>query len=147
MPPYRRRFRLIRPGLQLRLIGAFFGISALSLVLQYFVFLRVLSHAAEKLPSDGALLLPAVHTDLLLVLGLSFGLLAPATFVIGVLVTHRVAGPLYRFETYLRQVLAGEMRAPCRLRHGDELNELCELINRATQSARDGAAESKRRAA
>jgi hypothetical protein len=145
----RRRFRLIRPRLQLRLIGAFFGVSALSLVLQYLVFVRVLAAAAQRLPTDGELLMPALHGDLLFVLALSFGLLAPATFVIGVLVTHRVAGPVYRFETWLKQVLAGETRADCRLRQGDELTELCELLNRATATVRAEAheSESPRRAA
>lgn len=135
---YRRRFRLIRPKLQLRLILAFFGVSTLSLVLQYLVFLRVLAGAAEKLPNDGPILVPALHGDLWLVLALSFGLLAPATFVIGVLVTHRIAGPVYRFETWLKQVLAGETRADCKLRDGDELTDLCELLNQATATLRAG---------
>lgn len=134
--PYRRRFRLIRPKLQLRLILTFFGVSTLSLVLQYLVFLRVLSSAADKLPNDGPILLPALHGDLWLVLALSFGMLAPATFVIGALATHRIAGPVYRFETWIKQVLAGETRAACKLRDGDELTELCELLNQATASLR-----------
>jgi hypothetical protein len=126
------------------LILSFFGVSALSLLLQYFVFLLMLAKAAERLPNDGAILLPAVHGDLLLVLAASFVLLAPATFVIGVLITHRIAGPVYRFETWLKQVIAGEVRTDCKLRDGDELTELCELLNRATASLRADARDEDR---
>jgi len=132
----RRRLRLILPRLQLRLILTFVGISALSMVLQYLVFLSVLSEAAATLPHDNALMLDRVSNALGLVLLLSFGLLLPATFVVGVLATHRIAGPLYRFERYLTQVIAGETKGDCRLRQGDELVELCDLINRATAPVR-----------
>ena len=64
-------------------------------------------------------------------------LLLPATFAVGLLVTHRLIGPIYRFEKYLAQVIAGETREPCRIRKGDELVELCDLINRATEPVRE----------
>ena len=71
-----------------------------------------------------------------MILGLSFGLLLPFTFAIGVLITFRVAGPVHRFYVYLAQVIRSEEVGPCRLRKGDDLQELCELINKATEPIR-----------
>jgi hypothetical protein len=139
----RRRLRLILPRLQLRLILTFFGVSALSMVVQYLVFLRVLAAAAARLPNDGTLLVDRVSRDLGLVLLVSFGLLLPLTLLVGVLATQRVAGPIYRFETYLTQILAGETSGECRLRQGDELTELCELINQSTAPLRARSARSE----
>ena len=63
-------------------------------------------------------------------------LLVPASIVIGALVTKRIAGPLHRFEQYLEDVVAGEAKGPCEIRADDELQELCQLINRVTKDAR-----------
>lgn len=131
-----RRIKLIRPGLQLRLILVFAGMCAFSLTLQYILFTSILASTATSLPNDGLLLLEQV-TDLL-VAGFfaSFGILLPLSFVIGVLTTHRFAGPVHRFETFLRGVLAGRESQACKLRKGDELGELCDLINQATAQQR-----------
>jgi hypothetical protein len=51
----------------------------------------------------------------------------------------------------LKRVIEGQERGECRLRNGDELQDLCELINRATEpirgAAKDGPAETKAREA
>ncbi len=142
---HRRRIRLVRPRLQLRLMGAFLGVALLALTLQYLVFQRVLVEAAAELPHDGAALLVQTNGRLALVFGVTVLLLLPATFAVGLLVTHRLVGPIYRFEKYLAQVIAGETREPCRIRKGDELVELCELINRATEPVRQPSASTDER--
>ena len=43
---------------------------------------------------------PVMTTNLLLTLGI----LCPLTFLVGLLVTHRIAGPAYRMEQYCLQV-------------------------------------------
>jgi hypothetical protein len=136
MAPHKRRIRLVRPRLQLRLIGSFFGVALLALSLQYMVFLRVLAQTALSLPHDGAALMTQAPARLGIVFAISAAVLLPATFAVGLLVTHRIVGPIHRFEAYLRQVIARETVEPCRLRRGDELNELCELINRTTEPLR-----------
>lgn len=136
MPRYRRRIRLIRPRLQLRLMSAFFGVALLALSLQYLVFQRTLSELALELPNDGAVLTVETNARLGWTFILSVGLLAPAMFVVGLLLTHRIAGPIYRFEEFLKSVIAGRMREECRIRKGDEFQDLCDLINRATADAR-----------
>lgn len=136
MAQHRRHVRLLRPRLQLRLMASFLGLCLLALTLQAMVFLDMLGELARSLPSDGAVLMTEASERTVWVLALSFGLLLPATFLVGLLVTHRLVGPIYRFEVYLKQVIRGETREPCRIRKGDELHELCDLINRATEPAR-----------
>lgn len=144
-PRPRRRIRLVRPRLQLRLMGAFLGLSLLALTLQYLVFQRLLADAATALPNDGALLLTQTNARLATVFLVSVALLLPATFAVGLLVTHRLIGPIYRFEVYLRQVIAKETSEPCRIRKGDELQDLCDLINAATEPVRAASADTEAR--
>jgi hypothetical protein len=74
------------------------------------------------------------------VLAMSFAFLLPMTLCAGILSTFRIAGPIYRFEQYLKQVARGEVTDPCRIRDGDELWDLCDLINEATAPLRHKAA-------
>ena len=63
-----------------------------------------------------------------------FGL--PIVFVIlamGVVLTHRIAGPLFRIERTLDAVLAGRKASPIRLRKRDELKGLCDRVNRVME--------------
>lgn len=133
---HKRRIKLIQPKLQLKLIGAFLFMSALALNLQFILFTSSLTQLASELPEDGTLLVERIPGHVLQIFLISFLIFLPLTFCIGVLVTFRVAGPIYRLETYLKQVIRGEKPDDCRLRKGDELMELCELINRATAPLR-----------
>jgi len=134
---HKRRIQLIQPRLQLRLILTFLGVSALALALQFILFTASLTRLAAELPADGPQLIEQVPEHVLLVLLVSIAVLLPLTFFVGVVVTFRIAGPIYRFESYLTDVIAGGKPADCRLRKGDELKDLCELINRATAPLRN----------
>lgn len=136
MTHHPRRIRLVRPGLQLRLIIVLAGMTALSLTLQYILFTSIVADAATGLPNDGLLMLDRVSDLLIAAFLASFGVLLPITFITGVLATHRFAGPIHRFESFLREVVAGEQVQPCELRKGDELGALCALINAATADRR-----------
>lgn len=134
---YRRRKKLIKPRLQLRLTGVFVGLTALSLLFQFVLFTSVLNEAAVALPNDAQVLLEAINRITLRVLAFSFLVFLPLTLGIGVLSTFRVAGPVYRFEQFLRAVARGERPRDFRLRRGDELKELAALINDATRPLRE----------
>lgn len=145
MSVYNRKRRLIKTSLQLRLIAVFLSVACLASVFQVFLINRAVVSAAAALPSGGtellALLPEIVRTGLLV----TVGVLLPAVLVIGVLATHRVAGPVYRFENYLRLVAMGELDEPCVVRRNDELKDLCDLINVALERTRDRAREEARR--
>jgi hypothetical protein len=132
-----RRIKLIKPLLQLKFVGVFAGVSALGFLLQSLHVGLRLSELAASLPEGGSYLvavMPELPIEILLV---SFGMLLPLTVAVGILVTFRIAGPVYRFETYLKAVLRGEETDLCRIRKGDEFHELCELINEVTAAQRE----------
>ena len=122
--------------MQLRLILCFLGVAALGLELQYLLFVRVVADAATSAGDAGTELLDLIGSRLLLLLGASFLLLLPVTLFVGMLVTHRLVGPIYRFEKHLTDLLAGRTSSECHLRKGDELQDLCTLMNRATSALR-----------
>lgn len=129
--PYKRRRKLIKPGLQLKLVGAFAGMSALGFLLQYILLAKELTQLAVQLPEGGSVLAERAPGVLLSVLGISFLLLFPLIACVGIVLTFRIAGPVYRFEKYLEGVARGEQQGPCRIRRTDELHELCDRINAA----------------
>jgi len=132
----KRRDRLVRPRLQLRLILAFLGVATTAMLLQFVLFASVISHAASELPTDGNILLERTTGLSTTVFVVSFCVLLPLCFFVGVLVTFRVAGPLYRFEKYLESVARGEDPGVCRIRKGDDLQEFCVVLNAAMSRLR-----------
>jgi nitrogen fixation/metabolism regulation signal transduction histidine kinase len=93
---------------------------------------------SDKMATDGDTLLSELPGLLATNLVLTMVILVPVMIGVGIIVTHRIAGPVYRFETYLGQVARGEDVGSCRLREGDELQELCERINEAVSALRNG---------
>lgn len=118
------------------MILAFLGVAAIALLLQFALFAAVLSSAAADLPEDGQILLERTTGLSLTILVISLGVLLPLCFFVGVLVTFRVAGPLYRFERHLEAIARGVDPGPCRIRKGDELQEFCGTLNAALDRVR-----------
>lgn len=131
----KRKTKLIQPKLQLKLVGSFLGLCALALLLQFLVFGMRLSELASVMP-DGSYLTAHKSKLLLGTLLFSFGLLLPLCFAVGILITHRIAGPVHRLEDHLERVARGEDVGPCKLRKGDNLMELCERVNNAVEYLR-----------
>ncbi|HVS17315.1 MAG TPA: hypothetical protein VMT18_01855 [Planctomycetota bacterium] len=86
---------------------------------------------AARLPSGGEYLVDALPGLLASAGGLAVIVLLPLTAGLGVLLTFRWAGPLYRMHVHLGAVVEGSAQGPCRIREGDELQELCGLLNDA----------------
>jgi hypothetical protein len=127
------RFRkLIQQSFQLRLIGKFVGLAALALVLQFLLLGWLLSDALRG-AGDSAALHEQIPVVVLKTLGFSLAVLLPILFGLGVLLTHRIAGPIYRFETYLHALARGERPGPCKIRDGDELAALRDAINQVAE--------------
>ena len=131
-PPIRpRRVRLPKPRLQLKLVCGFLGVAALALLTQAMFLGCVLIWFSRDLPISGDLLAEATPDLVLAALVFSFCVLLPATVIVGVQLTFRTAGPIYRFERYFEEIAAGGDPGPVRLRAGDELTELRDAINDA----------------
>jgi len=136
-PRSKRRVQLIKPRLQLRITLAFMGLTVFMLLFQALWIVSYLTEVASKLPSEGSYLMDLIPGLLTKVTLTSLGIILPLTLAIGILATFRVAGPIYRFEQYLKSVIRRESTGPCRIREGDALQELCKLINGALEVARE----------
>ena len=136
MNALRRRNKLIKPGLQLKLVSTFVATAGLSALVQAVLLADALADVAGAGPQATASLANRLPSLLVGNLLLSFAVLLPLALVIGTVATFRIAGPLYRFESFLAQVAAGERPDDCRIRSNDELHELCRLINAATAPVR-----------
>ena len=53
------------------------------------------------------------------------------SLILGLFLTHRLAGPLYRFEQTIKAILSGDLSVRIRLREKDEFQELALLLNQA----------------
>ncbi|MEW6071987.1 MAG: hypothetical protein AB1726_05230 [Planctomycetota bacterium] len=136
----RRSIKLVKPRLQLRLIGIFVGLSALGFLLQALHVALRLSELSGTMPEGGSHLMAVLPELPIEILVFSFGMILPLITAVGIFITHRIAGPVYRFEQHLGQVARGEDPGPCRLRRGDELQDLCEVLNQALEVWRRGQA-------
>lgn len=139
--PYRRRIKLIKPGLQLKLTLIFVSFSALALLMQFVLFASSLTEVALELPHDGSYMVERMGSLLFETLVSSLAMFLPLIFAVGILTTFRFAGPLYRFEMFLGRVMRREYPEDCRIRDGDLLHDFCDLLNRATAPLRERPAD------
>jgi hypothetical protein len=136
-PPFWRRKRLIKPSMQLRLIITFAALFGSVFLFQLLVLNWQLAELGverfETLPSS------VVAEVVGNMQWIAFVVSLPATLIAGVLITHRWAGPVHQFEQYLGAIARGEDPGPCRIRKGDEMQELCVRLNAAVAALRNGA--------
>ncbi|MDJ0521974.1 MAG: hypothetical protein QNJ90_07850 [Planctomycetota bacterium] len=135
---YKRKKKLIQPKFQLKIAFACLGIAVMSALVLTVMINQVVLDFSDKGWIDSAKVeaewMGVVMTKLLIALAV----LTPMTLALGVILMHRVAGPIYRFRQFMRSVGRGEHPQECRLRKGDELTDLCDLLNRFTAPIRDG---------
>lgn len=58
-------------------------------------------------------------------------------FILSILVTHTIAGPVYRMERVAREIGAGNLTGNTKLRPRDELKELADAFNTMTDGLAD----------
>ncbi|MDP6762630.1 MAG: hypothetical protein QF903_06520 [Planctomycetota bacterium] len=133
MTRHKRRIKLIKVSLQTRLTMTFVGMAALSLLLEFLLFLKATGQMAATLPNDGAIVWEEMASLLGGLFLSSLGLCLPLIFAVGILTTFRIAGPVYRMEMFLKEIISGADPGRCRLRKGDQLQELCTLLNAARE--------------
>jgi len=90
----------------------------------------------NKILAQQAALVRQQHTMLYTLVGA----LAVMVFLIGVLgifITHRVAGPIYKMKLLLKQVASGKLRVMAKLRKGDELQDFFDVFAHMVDSLRE----------
>ena len=91
------------------------------------------AHSRLEIKSTGQAILPAVLVTNLVTLGLiTFFAMAVMLFI-----SHRIAGPLFRFEKDIKQVAQGDLRVKVNLRKKDQLTDISTALNQMTSSIHD----------
>lgn len=118
----------------LKIVAVVLGSTALAAVAFYLLAEGALSTTGLAMEQQGedlrAVLLPAVALAALI----TFALVTVLAVAITVRETHRLAGPLHRFEQNIRLMAEGRFGAETRLRQGDELRGLADAINALSRS-------------
>jgi len=131
-----RRQYIIKKGLQFRYIGIVFVIALIaSLVTGYTVFSTGWTLLGEKLANvypQGRLVYVFKTTNIALMRNLLF--VSPLIFIMALLFSHKIAGPVYRIEKSLYQIAKGNLGLRVKLRKRDELKDLAEMINLMTEN-------------
>ena len=131
-PQWRRRFYVHKIQRTYAIwLGLFMFFSAL-LVFGLVFFIPFILPAI-KLASPLPLAERAIAANQFLILAQTvwpaLALMIPAAAVFSLYLTHRLAGPLYRFEQTARELIRGNLALRIRLRKRDELHELAGLLN------------------
>lgn len=128
--------KLVHPRLQLRLTLTFVGLAFTALAFQFVLFVSVMSQTLDRTPGAFADNFAAVAGAYQRVFVTSLLVVLPLTALVGVMTTFRIVGPLFNISRFLKRILAGERPEDCRLRSGDEYQDLCELVNQVTAPLR-----------
>ncbi|MBU4312567.1 MAG: methyl-accepting chemotaxis protein [Candidatus Omnitrophica bacterium] len=134
---YRRRNYFINRGFQTEFILKFCGLVALSCVI-FGVILYTLSSRTLTTTFENSRLVVKSTADYILPAILFGGTIvalvtALAASIVVILMTHRVAGPIYRFEKYAQKVGNGELLPDLKIRKKDQFQNLVNAFNNMTQ--------------
>jgi nitrogen fixation/metabolism regulation signal transduction histidine kinase len=89
---------------------------------------------AELREQAAALETQSAHYSRLLIAALS--LLVIALWMAGIVITHKVAGPVYKMKRQIRDLQRGNFKVPSPLRKGDELKSFFDAFNDMVESLR-----------
>lgn len=131
----RRKHKVIDPQLQFGLMLFTLLSGGVAVLIHGLLVTRAVSRLAVE-GKTGEQLLEAVPGIVITDSLVTLALLTPVVLFFGRSLTLRIAGPLYRFRLHLRSVVNGEEAQPCRIRKGDLFQDLCTLLNEATEPMR-----------
>ncbi|MBN2453705.1 MAG: methyl-accepting chemotaxis protein [Candidatus Omnitrophica bacterium] len=135
-PKFKRTNYLIAAKLQLKYVGIILLLMFVTaLVCSYFVYYTVMIAMGEKLANvypQGRLM--AIINSVNIRMLITFLMLTPIVVIIGVYLSHKIAGPIYRMEKFLGDMALGDLSQRITLRKGDELVTVAEKINALNDS-------------
>jgi methyl-accepting chemotaxis protein len=124
-PRFKRRTILVKRSLQLKYIGLVFAsVLVASLIVGGDIYITMSRMMLGENPAMAPLF--GQFDAILLV---KIGLYLAIILLISLFVSHRFAGPVYRFEKSAQTVATGDLTHRVSLRTGDELVELQEEFN------------------
>ena len=138
----KRRNYFINKGFQAEFILKFCGLVAVGCVM-FGAILYAFSSRTLTTSFENSRLVVKSTADYLLP-GLLFGgvivglLMAAVVSIVVLLMTHRIAGPMYRFERYAQKVGSGELSSVLKIRKKDQFQNFVSAFNKMTDDIRLG---------
>lgn len=137
----RRKNYFIKKGFQIRFILKFCSLVLIGVIMStglLFLFSRgtlTSSYQQSRLiirNTASAILPTTIYINLVIL-----GLITLATIVIILIISHKLAGPLFRFEKELKEIGKGNLTTVISLRKKDQIADLAGSLNNMTDSLRD----------
>ncbi|MBN1353106.1 MAG: hypothetical protein JW994_00355 [Candidatus Omnitrophica bacterium] len=133
--PYKRSRYFVRKKFQLRYIGIILGAVLLSAAISgytiYYSAWTMLGDSLAKVYPQGRLVAIFNYVNIKVAVNLFFVLMLCTG--IGILTSHKIAGPIYRMIKFLDGMVAGDYSQRIHLRKGDELQDVADAINRLAE--------------
>lgn len=137
-PPFRRRNYFINKKFQTDFSIKFLVIIVVEAVLAVGLFLYLSKGTLTTGYIGSELKISRTYDFFLPMLLLSNIIIVGITGIIGIVVlvfmSHRIAGPMFRFERVLDRINTGDLTNRFKLREGDQFKELEERINQLTNT-------------
>ena len=139
--PHRRRHYFIKKEFQFKFILKFCLIILMGVIFStglLFLFSQgTLTSSFQQsrlvIKNTASAILPAViYTNLI-----TLGLITLATIVVTIFISHKIAGPLFRFEKELKEIGEGDLTKNMRLRKKDQTTDMTVSLNRMIASLHD----------
>jgi len=138
----RRKILLINPKFQLTMIGFNVGLAAIAIILLYlentFVFARFTGTNLPELRTDPILmeLLREDQQKMNIAFGITAGIVLIALSIGGLILSNRVAGPLYRLRRHMDDIASGKIDTDVKFREKDFFPELANSFNKVLERFR-----------
>lgn len=139
--PYRRRHYFIKKEFQFKfilkfcliiLVGVIFSTGLLFLFSQG-TLTSSFQQSRLVIKNTASAILPAViYTNLI-----TLGLITLATIVVTIFISHKIAGPMFRFEKDLKEIGEGDLTKNIGLRKKDQLTDMAVSLNKMIASLHD----------
>ncbi len=134
----KRRKVLIKRAFQLKYVGAIlFFVLLITFISSITIYMSIFPYLSEKLANvypQGRLVMVLRNANMKVLM--STAVVLPIAVWVGIMFSHRIAGPWYRMEVILREIAEGSLIKRVNLRKGDELQSLGEAINEVTDNLR-----------
>lgn len=131
----RTRYFLAR-GFQLRYAGIILLVAFTAAILSSFTVFRTTSDIlgdklAQVYPQG---LFAAIFNKVAAALMKNMSVLAALIFIFAIFISHRIAGPIYRIKSIIRDIGEGKLDTRIALRKNDELHDLADELNKMQEN-------------
>lgn len=146
-PKYRRKQYLVAARFQLKYAGLIlllmFVTAALSSYVVYYTSMLLMGEKLANVYPQGQLVNIVKTVNFRLLMSLVF--VSPLVIILGIYLSHRIAGPIFRMERFLSEMAEGNYNSRITLRKGDELAALADGMNKVCESIKLSVGDQKGR--